>query len=298
MKKIFSNRIISVSSSVLASVMAVALVGYAATTISTNINTAGTLTVSGASTLSGNITADGTSATTTISGGLRADTGDNTLVVDFSSSRVGVGTTSPSVLMSVQGSSIFGSADADIASFRAGDIQFNSNATTTITTKNFTGININAGDFVLEPSFNLAGFATTSPQATLSVGGSTILGSADASIVSFRAGDIRLNSNATTTIATKNQMGINIGSGDLVLDSDANRLHVGSSTPIRGTLGVYGTGTTTIAIGTSTAGRGTCIEMKAASNGATMRIFATSTDIGFLRVEPGGCQDGGNNGGL
>ena len=221
MKKIFSNRIISVVSSVLASVMAVSLVGYAASTISTNISTGGTLTVTGTATAEGTVSFTGTAATTTISGGLRADTSDNTLVVDFSGSRVGVGTTSPSVLMSVHGN--------------------------------------------------------------------TILGSADASIVSFRAGDLQLNSNATTTISTKNLMGINVNSGDLVLDTESNKLYVGSSTPIRGSLSVDGSGTTTIAIGTTSATTGSCIEIVNALNGATMRMYATSSDKGYMLVEPGPC---------
>lgn len=172
MNKIFSNRIVSVVSSVVASSMVVALVGYAATTITTSITTGGTLTVSGASTLtgavtaSGNLTFDGTSATTTISGGLRADTSDNTLVVDFSSSRVGIGTTSPMVLLSVHGAAILGSADGDVLAFRSGTWQLTSEATTTINSSK--GININSGSLILNASST--GSATA---ARLYVGTST-----------------------------------------------------------------------------------------------------------------------------
>ncbi len=254
MKEIFSNRIVSVTSSVLASVLAVALVGYAATTISTNINTAGTLTVSGASTLSGNIAADGGSATTTITGGLRADTADNTLVVDFSSSRVGIGTTSPSLLFSVTGNSVFGGV-VNVT----GNVNFSgSDATTTI-----------AGGL---------GVGTTTAARNFSVGVNSLFGSADADIVSFRAGDVQFNSNATTTISTKNLRGINVNSGDLVVDTSANKLYVGTSTPTRGTLGVGGTGTTTLVLdSTSAAGTGgSCIELKT-SDGQVINISASTT---------------------
>lgn len=54
----------SVVLSVFVSVMAVALVGSAATTISTDISTGGTLSVTGASTLTGNVSAAGTLAVT------------------------------------------------------------------------------------------------------------------------------------------------------------------------------------------------------------------------------------------
>lgn len=293
MKKIFFNRIVSVVSSVLVSVMAVALVGYAATTISTDIDTGGTLTVSGASTLSGNLALNGGSATTTITGGLRADTAQNTLVVDFSSSRVGIGTTSPSVLFSLHGAAIFGAADADVISFRSGTLELNANATTTITTKGNMGIAVNTDDLVLDVFGNLFGVATSAPRSTWSVHGDTLLGSADGSIASFRAGDIQFNSNATTTITTKNLRGINVNAGDFVIDTQTNTAYVGTSTPLRGTFGVDGTGTTTLGIYTSTASpRGTCIEMNNATNGGLMRIYATSSDIGTLRVEPGGCDAG------
>jgi len=222
MIKFYIKRVVSVSLSVVASVLAVAAVGFAATTISTNVNTGGTLTVTGAATISGNLAFDGTSATTTISGGLRADTGDNTFVVDFSSSTVGIGTTSPSALLAVHGNAIFGSANG--------------------------------------------------------------------SIVSIRAGTVNLTASATTTVTTS--AGININSGDLVLDTASNKLYVGTSTPIRGNLAVEGSGTTTLVINSTTAAAvgsaGSCIELKAIG-GATMHMYATSTDNGYARLEKGSC---------
>jgi len=149
MKKVSQNRFLSVTLSVVVSALSVAAIGYAATTISTNMNTGGTLTVTGDSTLSGNITAGGTSATTTISGGLRADSADNTFVVDFSSSRVGIGTTSPAVLLSVQGNALIGSADTDTFNIRSGTWNLTSTATTTIGVST-GGINVRSGALILD----------------------------------------------------------------------------------------------------------------------------------------------------
>lgn len=357
MKKIFSNRIISVTSSVLASIMAVALVGYAASTISTNITTDGTLRVTGTFTAKGTADFDSTAATTTISGGLRADTSDNTLVVDFSSSRVGIGTTSPSVLFSVGGTSILGGPvtmfgpSSAMGTFTIGNLVSTSTAATSTlewglaietngflyaadtnrvgvgTTSPGSALSVQAGNaqitgttttsalhatstvFVgatgnlfLVNAAGSVGVATTSPGNLFSVSGSSLLGSADGDIASFRAGDIRFNSNATTTVSTKNLNGINVNSGDLVLDTESNKLYVGSSTPIRGTLSAYGSGTTTLVIGSSSAGStgGSCIEMDT-SDGRVVRIYASTTPSlgysgtsaiagGYLVVEAGGCQ--------
>jgi len=52
----FQRNTITIFSSVVLSFLFVALISYAATTISTNVNTGGTLTVSGASNLNGNVT--------------------------------------------------------------------------------------------------------------------------------------------------------------------------------------------------------------------------------------------------
>lgn len=299
MKNIFSNRIVSVFSSVVASTMVVALVGYAATTISTDISTGGTLTVTGTATAQGTVSLTGTSATTTVSGGFRADTADHTLVVDFSSSRVGVGTTSPSVLMSVHGSTILGSADASIVAFRAGDIQFTSAATTTFAMSK--GLNFDSGGFVFENTADLFGISTSSPQAQLAVGGDSIFGAVDADFVSFRAGDIQLNSNATTTVTTKNLRGINVNAGDFVIDTQSDKVYVGTSTPIRGNLGLYSSATTTLTIATSAAGSagGSCIELDT-SDGKVVRMYATTSPrtacaVGTelcqnIVIEAGGCQ--------
>ena len=258
MNKFYIQRIVSVALSVVASVLAVAVVGYAATTLSTNISTGGTLTVTGAITGSGAVAFDGTAATTTISGGLVVDT--TTLVVDFSSSNVGIGLTTPAYKLDVTGTA---------------------HVTGTVTL-----------DGVLTAVGNV-GVASTSPGAVLGVHGNTILGSENASTVNFRAGVLNFTSTATTTITTNTAgLGFNINSGDLVLDSASNKLYIGTSTPLRGNLSVTGSGTTTLVIDTTTAAAegsaGSCIELKAVG-GFIMHMFATSTDEGYARLERGSC---------
>ena len=86
MKKFFNRNLFSVSLSVLVSFVFIFAATQAATTISTNINTGGTLTVSGASTLTGALAVD-----------------TDTFYVDATNNRVGVGTSSPSAFFSVGG---------------------------------------------------------------------------------------------------------------------------------------------------------------------------------------------------
>ncbi|MBU4536822.1 hypothetical protein KJ603_02165 [Patescibacteria group bacterium] len=81
----------SVTLSVIISVLFVTTLVTAATTINENINTAGTLTVTGTSAL----------ATTTIASDLTVDT--DTLYVDSVNGRVGIGTTSPSEKLDING---------------------------------------------------------------------------------------------------------------------------------------------------------------------------------------------------
>ncbi|MFC1756663.1 hypothetical protein ACFLZC_00675 [Patescibacteria group bacterium] len=91
MKKFYkSNNFLSIVASMLVSVLFVAASVQGATTISTNIETAGTLSVTSTSALTGAVT---------ITGDIIADT--DTLYVDVSADRVGVGTTTPSAMFSV-----------------------------------------------------------------------------------------------------------------------------------------------------------------------------------------------------
>jgi hypothetical protein len=89
MKKIFKSKLaIEIVMTSFGAILVIAGV-VGATTIGTNISTSGTLTVTDSSTM----------ATTTISGGdLIVDT--STLVVDNDNNKVGIGSTTPSALLS------------------------------------------------------------------------------------------------------------------------------------------------------------------------------------------------------
>lgn len=94
--------------SVFASFLFVALITSAATTINSNVNTGGTLTVSGASTLTGAVWATSTlqaTGATTLYNDLLVDT--STFYVDSTNNRVGVGSTTPAIELSVAGDGYF-----------------------------------------------------------------------------------------------------------------------------------------------------------------------------------------------
>jgi hypothetical protein len=103
----------SVTLSVVLSIAFVSIVATAATTISTNVNTGGSLTVTGESTLTGAIFASSTLAvdgavtfndnSTGGTNDFRVESDSNTamLIVDASADRIGIGTTTPVAMLSV-----------------------------------------------------------------------------------------------------------------------------------------------------------------------------------------------------
>ncbi|MBI2024420.1 hypothetical protein HYT00_03480 [Candidatus Giovannonibacteria bacterium] len=98
----------------------------------------------------------------------------------------------------------------------------------------------------------------------------------------FLYGNVHLNGYATTTAATGN------------IRTEGN---VGVATTTSMTTGVVfgveGTATTTIAIGTSSGTKGSCLQMDG-PDGNTYRIYpgATTTDTGVLRIDRGSCNEG------
>lgn len=104
--KLFMNKkeLTAVALSIAASFLFVAAITTASTTINSNVNTGGTLTVSGASTLTGAVWATSTLQATgaaTFYNDLLVDT--NTFYVDSTNNRVGIGSTTPAIEMSVAG---------------------------------------------------------------------------------------------------------------------------------------------------------------------------------------------------
>ena len=226
MREIFKNKGRSVASvffSVLFSLLAVVLVAQAATTISTNISTGGTLTVNGASTF-----------------------GDAATDLNLSTGTPQASTTSLFTSgLSTYGNSIFGDASTDTNLF-TGTLQAS-------TTALFTG------DITL-------------------YGG---------------ASGLTFSSSATTTVGFNSLAGINFDSNLFVIDPNADRLGVASSSPAQefgvvGDVMIGSSATTTLQITSSSATKGGCIELKGADGSTIYRIYATST--GPINAEVGTCQ--------
>jgi ethanolamine utilization microcompartment shell protein EutS len=156
---------------VLAAVMLVVGVVEAATTISTNISTGGTLSVTGATTLNGNTTL-GNAATDVnlFTGTLQAST-----TALFTSG------------FTTYGNSTFGDAATDTNIFTGtlqasttalftgavtmyGNLTVDKSATTTVTFSD-EGINFDANTFVIDPNANRVGILTATPSAAFEVSG-------------------------------------------------------------------------------------------------------------------------------
>lgn len=206
-----------------------------------------TLGVTGATTLSNTLAVTGA---TTITAGLTVDT--STLVVNSSTNRVGIGTTTPAYPFSITdtGSQVMIAYDttnyATLAVGSGGD-------TTILST---------GGDI----SFSNENLATT---GTLASGALTVTGSGSFSTTL---------SAATTTIST----GLIVDTNTLLVDGINNRVGIGSTTPAA-TLGIGTsmTSTSTIMMGKfcmiTAQENGTVVYLRLGSNQAANSPFATST---------------------
>ena len=261
----------------LAAVLFVALVTWAATTINNNINTGGTLTVSGESTMTG---------TTTIAGGIYAS---STVFTDgiFTNTRNAVlGTASQTP--TVTGLNLTG--DAYITSGLG-----IGNATT-------SDGNLLVNDLAVFRG--RVGISSTSPTVDFGVVGSGYISGG------FGAGIATTSGLAVQGMATFNSA-IEVRSGTSTFTGAAFGL-VGSTTPylevgIAGDVAIGGAlGTSTLSVETSTASRSGCIELfdGNASTARWIRIYpgggshvgstfiASTTAADLLIIEPGRCQTG------
>ncbi len=275
--------------SVVVSVLAVSTVVYGASTISTNIQTDGTLSITGTATVIGvghfgddlNVSgADfnlGTgSATTTLrtlsatllsltadldiyGADLNLGTGSATTTLTSVRGQLGIGTTTPWGILSVSATST-----SDGSSIPIFTVSTSTAAATTTA-------------FVID-SNGKVGVGTTTPYTQISVTG-TLAGR---------------NFNADTPSATSTFQG-----GGLLATKGGN-VGVGTTTPAK-TLSVTGSalignsvGTTSVIIETAQASTGGCINLRA-TDGRLVRIYATTAPISGtspwnLQVELGACQ--------
>jgi len=126
---------------------------YASFTVGSN----GVLTI--------NPLASGTSVTTTLSGGLTVDS--NSLIVDFSTNRVGISTSSPSALFAVGGNAFFSGDISNVANITAtGTVNFTGAAVTTTISG---GLVVDSTTLVADYSTSRVGIGNASPGAPLHV---------------------------------------------------------------------------------------------------------------------------------
>lgn len=160
---------IAVAASGLVSVLMVAGIVYSATTISTNVNTGGTLTVSGTSALTGNVFASSTLQST-----------GNALLYAIT----GIATTSPSSLvnLAVHGNTLISGNITSVA---------NVTATGTLTVSGLSTLSgfVSSASSSVGANFSVAG--PLSASSTLTVSGASSL-----------KGNVDVNGNATTTASS------------------------------------------------------------------------------------------------
>lgn len=171
-RNIFKRRgFYSVALSVMLSVIFVATAVSAATTIDSNINTGGTLSVTGATTLSSTVTISGAltanaAATlnengTAVDFRVESDTQANMLYVDGTNDRVGIASSTPQAVLSVENT---GSDDSFVVNDAAAD----------------------STPFVIDASGNV-GVASSSPAQEVGVNGDVHLGSAATSTLTVES---------------------------------------------------------------------------------------------------------------
>ena len=170
-----------------------------------------TLTVS-SGTFSGNLTVSGT-ATSTFAGDSAFDT--NTLYIDSLNNRVGVGTSSPSDTLSVNGPVFLANSSPSITANRLYSSSNNLYWAGSLIGGATTGTWDTDGTHVWRPTGNV-GIGTTSPYAKLSVVGEVVASNFTAT-----------STTATTTLAG----GFVVETSGLVYDYSSNNIGIGTAAP-------------------------------------------------------------------
>lgn len=271
---------LSVFLSVVCSVLLVVAVAEAATTISTNINTGGTLTVTGASSLTGVVDLYGTkmnlgtgSATTTLTAISATAVGFNT-DIDLYGRELRIGTGSATSTLSALSTSLGLDTDFDVY---GGDFNLGTGSATT----------------TLSSASGLLGLGSTTPAARFSIEQKAVgnLGFYLAGYPSATADLVRISTSTASATTTA-----------FVVNNDG-QVGIGTATPAARGLSVTGSGlfgttnaTTSLIVDSTQANTGGCIQLRA-PNGTWLRIYATSTVSSLqgdspynLVVQPGACQ--------
>ena len=208
MGKFFDTRRASgITAASLVSLALVAVVVYGATTISTSINTGGTLDVTGASTLTGTVTMSGAATvgtTLTVSGNSTFDT--STFYVDATNNRVGVLTITPNTAFEVVGAASstslrvggYDAANGLISGMVFGTCNLTAAALTASTTANFpctgaTGLRGTEKVFVTATSTLVSGGVYGTTRALISAASTTIAGQINVDVVNMVGANITVS---------------------------------------------------------------------------------------------------------
>ena len=294
-----------------------------ATTVGNSIAVTSDLSVTGVSTLTGNTGIATTTAGSRLSiqgVGNFVSAASSTLYTPFITSNltatssvllatntglVGIGTSSPGSLLSIQGIGNFVSA--------ATSTLYNGFAVTGLSATS-SGITVTGGN-ILHASANFViradgyvGVGTSSPGTSLSIQGVANFASTTGATSTIYSTLILPSFSATSTVATTTIAtgGLQVGQADALAaftvgSSATTSVGVGTSTvtshqfAVSGNALISGTvGTTTLAISSSADGVGGCIQMRAASSSDMYRIYIGKTEwVGSttsLMIERGSCR--------
>jgi hypothetical protein len=244
---------------------------------------------------------------------------------------VGISTTTAGAIENI-GNVLFGDASTDLVMLNSASLIFNNIGTTTIPSSSvrswgYATSTANIPLLRFDTSNTRIGISTTTPTATLSVGGAgnvyalgglgigiattsagviensgnVLFGDAAADLAMFNSASMIFNNAGTTTIPSA------LGASWAMATSSANipflrydtsnyRIGVGTSTPGSalsvagdGRVQVAGDATSTIAIYSTGGQKGGCIEFESAEGGGTMfRLYATSAQVAM--IESGSCR--------
>ncbi|MEK7067366.1 MAG: hypothetical protein AAB950_01000 [Patescibacteria group bacterium] len=231
---------ISATLPILVPLFAVAVTVSAATTISTNINTGGTLSVTGLSTLLGGAT---TTTLTLLNGEVISNATDGTIQLGGVSSTTSLtllngetltnatdGTIALTGSFTVSDSTTLGDADGDAFTVRAGSWSLTSTATSTVSMTN--GLNFDSNTLVIDPNGDKVGVGSSSPFVALGVTGTTtssagaIFGLNGSAISQVRFGTCTYNPggaiSASSTVSTNCTGATGVDTSDRVFVTPVN----------------------------------------------------------------------------
>src|SRR3989344_9384667 len=209
MSKLHTSRIVSIAASSMVATLGVAFLAYAATTISTNITTAGPLNADGASTLNAAVTlGDAIGDAVTFTGNATSSNslyvtniftvGGNATVTSAGALSI-IGALDANGATTLDGAVTLGDAIGDAVTFTGNATSSNNlYVTRTLTVGGNATTTGSSGLFITQGNIGAGG--TTTPATSLSTAGSTYLGNATADTLTIHSGLVNFPISATSTM--------------------------------------------------------------------------------------------------